>query len=114
MIEKSKAFIIRRKIYRDTSLILKVYTDNFGKVEGIVKGIRKIEDYGRYDGLIEFLSNYETIFYRRRSGRALFVQFHLLNSYGEVFENYYRFVLCCSALEFLDYIMQPYEKNIEV
>ncbi|OQX83394.1 MAG: hypothetical protein B6D53_02575, partial [Candidatus Omnitrophica bacterium 4484_49] len=45
MIEKTQGYIIARKIYRDTSLLLKIYTREFGKIEGIVKGVRKIDDY---------------------------------------------------------------------
>lgn len=114
MIVKSDGFIIGRKIYRDSSLLLKFYSYDFGKVEGIVKGIRKIEDYGRYDGLITLFSNYEAVFYRRESNFALFTQFYLLNSYWKIVEDYKTFTLACLGLELLDYIMQPYETNIKV
>jgi DNA repair protein RecO (recombination protein O) len=114
MIEKTKAFIINRKIYRDTSLLLTLYSYDFGKVEGIVKGVRKIEDYGRYDGILDLFSNYEVVFYPRKSSFALFVQFYLLESYWETIRNYNKFSILAAAVELLDHIMQPYQANREV
>ncbi len=107
MIEKTCGFIISRRLYRDTSLILKIYTRDFGKIEGIVKGVRKIEDYGRYDGLLNLFCEYEVIFYRRRSELKLFVQFYLLNSWWELTQDYNTFCIASSGFEFLNYIMPP-------
>ena len=107
MIEKTCGFIISRKFYRDTSLILKIYTRDFGKIEGIAKGVRKIEDYGRYDGLLNLFCEYEVIFYRRRSDLKLFVQFYLLNSWWELTRDYNTFCIASSGFEFLNYIMPP-------
>ncbi|MDP8216940.1 MAG: DNA repair protein RecO [Candidatus Kaelpia imicola] len=114
MIEKTKAFIINRRVYRDTSLLLTLYSYDFGKIEGIVKGVRKIEDYGRYDGVLDLFSNYEVVFYPRKSKFALFVQFYLLNSYWESIRDYSKFSTLCSAIELLNYVMQPYEDNKDV
>ena len=110
MIEKTQGYIISRKIYRDTSLLLKIYTREFGKIEGIVKGVRKIDDYGRYDGLLDLFSEYEVVFYRRRrSELKLFVQFYLLNSCWDFTRDYKIFCVLSSGFEFLDFIM-PWEQ----
>jgi DNA repair protein RecO (recombination protein O) len=114
MLEKSEGFIIRRRHYRDTSLLITVYTKDFGKVNGIVKGVRKIEDFGRYDGLINLFSNYEVVFYRRRSELALFVQFYLIRSYWKLLENHRNYLQACLGFELLDFIMPPYDVNKEV
>ncbi len=114
MIEKSRGFIIKRRVYRDTSLILTLYSYDFGKIEGIVKGVRRIEDYGRYDGAIDLFSNYEVVFYPKRSNFALFVQFYLLKSSWQIIQDYERFSSVCSGIELLDYIMQPNEVNVDV
>ncbi len=114
MIEKTRGFIIRRKVYRDTSLLLTIYTSDFGKIEGLVKGVRKIEDYGRYDGVVDLFSNYEVILYPRRTGLSLFVQFYLLDSYWDIIRDYSKFNIICSGIELLNYIMQPFDTNIKV
>ncbi len=114
MIEKTKAFIISRRIYRDTSLLLTLYSHDFGKIEGIVKGVRKIEDYGRYDGSLDLFSNYEVVFYPRKSKFALFVQFYLLESYWESIRDYSKFSTLCAAIELLNHIMQPYQINRDI
>ncbi len=114
MIEKTRGFIIKRKVYRDTSLLLTVYTCDFGKIEGIVKGVRRMEDYGRYDGIIDLFSNYEVVFYPRKSSLALFVQFYLMESYWDIINEYPNFSMVCSGIELLDYITQPYEANLQV
>ena len=114
MIEKTRGFIIKRKVYRDTSLLLTVYTRDFGKIEGIVKGARRMEDYGRYDGIIDLFSNYEIVFYPRKSSLALFVQFYLMESYWDIIKEYPDFSMVCSGIELLDYITQPYEANFQI
>ena len=114
MIEKTKAFIINRRVYRDTSLLLTLYSYDFGKIEGIVKGVRKIQDYGRYDGILNLFSSYEVVFYPRKSKFSLFVQFYLLNSYWDSIRDYSKFSTLCSAIELLNHIMQPYEDNKDV
>ncbi|MDP8233669.1 MAG: DNA repair protein RecO [Candidatus Saelkia tenebricola] len=114
MIEKTKGFIIKRKVYRDTSLLLTVYSYDFGKIEGIVKGVRKIEDYGRYDGIIDLFSNYEVVFYPRKSKFALFVQFYLIESYWNIIKKYDNFSTVCSGIELLNYMTQPYENNTDI
>jgi DNA repair protein RecO (recombination protein O) len=114
MIEKTHGYIISRRIYRDTSLVLKIYTRDFGKLEGIVKGVRKIESYGRYDGLIDLFSEYEVVFYRRRSDLKLFVQFYLLNSYWELTQDYRAFYIANSGFELLDFVMPPEQPNKDV
>lgn len=114
MIAKSRGFVIKRDIFRDTSLLLKMYTLDFGKVEGIVKGVRTMQGYARYDGMIDLLSHYEVVFYPKQSRLALFVQFHLLDSYSQIFQDYSKFSLSCSGLQLLDYIMQPYQTNPDI
>ncbi|MDD5614121.1 MAG: DNA repair protein RecO [Candidatus Omnitrophica bacterium] len=114
MIEKTRGYITKRKIYRDTSLLLTIYSYDYGKIEGIAKGARKIDDYGRYDGILDLFSEYEVVFYPRRQRLALFVQFYQLDSFWEHIRDYEKFVTICTAMELLNYIAQPYEQNHQI
>jgi recombinational DNA repair protein (RecF pathway) len=40
MIPKTEALVLNRRAFRETSLIAEFYTRDFGKMSGLLKGIR--------------------------------------------------------------------------
>ena len=66
---KTQAFVLKTQDYRDTSLLVSLYTKDFGKIRGIVKGIR--ENQARFGSTLEPFSLNEILFYRRRKGADL-------------------------------------------
>ena len=66
---KTQAFVLKTKPYRDTSLLAYFYTKDFGKINGIVKGIR--DTRARFGGMLEPFSLNEILFYRKRRGGDL-------------------------------------------
>lgn len=62
-IEKSEAIVLRTTKYRDTSKIVTLYTRRFGKVTGIVKGVRQARN--KYGSALEPLSHVSIVFYMR-------------------------------------------------
>ncbi len=64
-IEKSQAIVLKRRDFRETSLIVEFYTRDFGKLSGLLKGIRA--DPAKFASILEPFSYNEIIFYRKSS-----------------------------------------------
>ena len=65
MIQKTQAIVLRRQEFRNTSLIVTFCTDQFGKVQGIVKGIRA--ERSRFASQLDVCDLNEIVFYERRA-----------------------------------------------
>ena len=64
-IQKSEAIVLRSQDLRETSLIITFYTKDFGKIKGIVRGVRGPHaQYG--GGSLEIFAHDEIVFYERK------------------------------------------------
>ncbi len=84
---KTQAFVLKTRPYRDTSLLAYFYTKDYGKINGIVKGIR--DTRARFGGMLEPFSLNEILFYRKRRGGDLHLvtQSESLEHFPEVRED---------------------------
>ena len=64
-IHKTEAIVLRRMDFRETSLIVDLYTREFGKLSGILKGIRVEPD--KFASALEVSSHNDVIFYKKAS-----------------------------------------------
>ena len=64
MICSTPAFVLRTYDFRETSKIVNFYTRDFGKVKGILKGIRK--DSKKFGSTLPLLSLNHIVFYKKR------------------------------------------------
>ncbi len=62
-IQKTEAIVLRRTEFRETSLIATFYTPAFGKIKGIVKGIRSREN--KHEGTLDLGSVNWIVFYEK-------------------------------------------------
>lgn len=62
-IQKSEAIILKIREFRETSLIVSFFTKDFGKVSGIIKGIRNQPQ--RYGGMPKTFARNHIIFYEK-------------------------------------------------
>ncbi|MBL7070251.1 MAG: DNA repair protein RecO [Candidatus Omnitrophica bacterium] len=62
-IQKTEAIVMRKSEFRETSLIVNFYTRDFGKLSGLLKGIRK--EPVKFASNVEPFSFNEIIFYRK-------------------------------------------------
>lgn len=62
-IQKTEAIVLKRTEFRETSLIATFYTPAFGKIRGIVKGIRSREN--RHEGTLDLGSVNWIVFYEK-------------------------------------------------
>jgi len=65
-IQKSEAILLRKQDLRETSLILTFYTKDFGKVKGVMKGVRG--PHATHGGRFEIFAHDQIVFYDRKRG----------------------------------------------
>ena len=79
-IQKTEAMILKTMPFRSTSLIVTFFTRNFGKIRGIIKGVR--QEGEMRGGIFELFSRIEIIYYEKtRSDLHLVTESFLLDSY---------------------------------
>lgn len=111
---KTLAYVLGTQDYRDTSLLARLYTRDFGKVHGILKGVR--DSRGRYGSTLEPFSLNEILFYRRRRGGDLHQVTHaeLVEPYTSVREDLERMSFASYFAELVDRMVEPEEAAPEV
>jgi DNA repair protein RecO (recombination protein O) len=104
---KTQAYILKTQDYRDTSILGDFYTRDFGKIKGIVRGVRDAR--GRYGSTLEPFSLNEILFYKRRRGGDLHqvTQVELVSMFPEVREDMER-------LSYASYFIQLVNELVEV
>lgn len=108
-IQKSDAVLLRKKDFRETSLILTFFTRDFGKIYGILKGARGSRARSGTNPL--FFSLDQIVFYEKKKTDLFIISqhetqeifFNILKEWGRVSVAYY-------ILELTDVFTEPGEK----
>lgn len=66
-IQRSQGILLRRQALRETSLILTFYTRDFGKIKGIVRGVRGGRSNGQGSAAYEVFALDDLVFYERKA-----------------------------------------------
>src|SRR3989338_6082582 len=111
---KTLAFILKTQDYRDTSILGDFYTRDFGKIKGIVKGVRDAR--GRFGSTLEPFSLNEILFYRRRRGGDLHqvTQVDLVNLFPEVREDLERLSYASYFIQLVNELVEVEETNAKI
>lgn len=110
---KSQSIVLRRFDFRETSLIVRFLTREFGKISGILKGIRK--DPRKFASTVELFSHNEIVFYKsRNSSLHLVSQCDAGESFLSLRNNLGRIGVASFMMELVDAVMPDEDKNIEV
>lgn len=112
-IHKTEAIILGKRPFRETSLIANFYTREFGKLSGLLKGIR-VEPL-KFASTVEPFSHNEIIFYRRRSSALHLVsQCDCRDNFNSLRQDMNKIGAASVMMELLDMLMQPEDKNEEI
>lgn len=112
-IDRSQAIVLNKRDLRETSLIVDFYTREFGKVCGILKGIRT--DPKKFASNLEFFSLNEIIFYRKtHSHLHLVSQADKLDNFTRIRSNIERANTAAFMMEMVASVMQLEDKNEEI
>ena len=112
-IDRALGIVLIKRDLRETSLIVDFYTREFGKICGILKGIRT--DPKKFASNLEPFSLNEIIFYRKTHSKYHLVsQADKTDNFTPVRQNIERTTTAGFMLEMLSSIMQAEDKNEEV
>lgn len=108
-IHTADAIILRQYPYRETSVLVTCLTDRFGKLKGLVKGLRD-QQRPRYRSAMEPLTLNRILFYDTRSSSVHLVsQCELLGGYGELTRDLDVMRLAASCAELADVVLEVEE-----
>ncbi len=111
---KTLAFVLKTQDYRDTSLLGSFYTREYGKIRGIVKGIR--DSRARFGSTLEPFSLNEILFYRRKRGGDLHLvtQIDLLDLFTNVRQDLERLSYASYYTDLLNELVESEDANPQI
>ncbi|MDD4953876.1 MAG: DNA repair protein RecO [Candidatus Omnitrophica bacterium] len=112
-IHRTEAIVLSRRNFRETSLIADFYTRDFGKVSGLLKGLRG--EPGKFASSLDLFSRNEIIFYRKRnSSLHLVSQCDLRDNFDLLRRQIFKVGIVSYMMELLAVLMPQEDKNEEV
>jgi len=112
-IHKSEAIVLRKRDFRETSIIVDFYTRDFGKIGGLLKGIKT--EPAKFASTLEPFSHNEIIFYTgRTSSLHLVSQCDLVDGFNNIRQSVLKVGLASFMMELLDAVMPLEDKNEEI
>lgn len=112
-IHQTPAIVLKKFDFRETSLIVHFYTRDFGKLSGILKGIRK--EPAKFASTVELFSYNDIVFYKsRNSSLHLVSQCDLKDNYTLVRQNMFKIGAASLIIELIDILMHEEDKNEEI
>lgn len=112
-IDRTEAIVLSRRDFRETSLIVNFFTREFGRLSGILKGIRL--EPAKFASNLELFSLNEIIFYRKRNSELHLVsQCDAKNSFGKIRLNIEKITLASMIIELIQALLPAEDKNEEV
>ena len=113
MIPKTEGFVLKTFDYRETSKIARFFTKDYGKISGVLKGIRK--DPRKFGSNLDQFSLNDIVYYRySRSDLHLISHCDLKEYYFPIRKDYNRNMAAHYALELTDTIIPPEEPNQKI
>ncbi len=110
---KTDAIILNRRDFRETSVIADFYTRDFGKLSGLLKGVR--DEPRKFASNLEPFSHNEIIFYKKtNSSLHLVSQCDIKNNFNNIRTNIAKIGVGSFIMELLGAIMPQEDKNEEV
>ncbi|MDP1853173.1 MAG: DNA repair protein RecO [Candidatus Omnitrophota bacterium] len=109
---KTEAIVIRTFDFRETSIIAEFFTRDFGRLKGILKGIRK--DRKKFASTLEPFSLNEIIFYQSRNSELHLVSgCDLEDGFLNVRSDLKKIHLASFLMELVSALFAPEDKNEE-
>ena len=112
-IRKTNAIIIRTIPFRSTSLIVTFFTKDFGKIKGIVKGVRQERE--REGAVYELFTQLEIIYYEKlRSDLHLISEAFILDSYESLRSRLENISYASYFAELIDQLTEVHDPHEEL
>lgn len=112
-IQTTEAFVLNRKDFRETSVLAIFYSKDFGKIRGILKGIRA--EKSRYGSLAELFGLNKIVFYEKtKSEFNNITQCDLIDGFFGIRKDLSALAHATYLVELVDAMTEPNEKNAEI
>jgi len=112
-IQKTEAILLKKKDFRETSLILTFFTKDFGKIDGIIKGARGARPRGDANPI--FFSLDQIVFYEKKArGISIISQCETQEVFLNILKEWSRASSAYYMLELTDVFTEPEAKSEEV
>jgi len=112
-IDRARGILLSKRDLRETSIIADFYTKEFGKISGVLKGIRTEPE--KFASNLELFSLNEIIFYRKtNSSLHLVSQADKLDNFTRIRQSIDRTSAAGFMAELINSIMQPEDENEEI
>ncbi len=112
-VQRTEALVLKKRDFRETSIIATFFTRDYGKVTGVLKGIRK--EPAKFASTLEPFSHNEIFFYpSRTSSLHLVSQCELKNDFTPLRRDISRVCAGSMVVELIDAVMPPEDRNEEV
>ncbi|MEA3560397.1 MAG: DNA repair protein RecO [Candidatus Omnitrophota bacterium] len=112
-IRKTEAIVLRSRDFRETSLIVSFYTRDFGKINGLVKGIRTRNK--KYTSYLQPFTYNEIVFYDKVHGGLCTVsQCDLKDFFPVIREDLQKTAYASYLLELVNETSPEQDKNIDL
>lgn len=112
-IQTTEAIVLNRRDLRETSIISAFYSKDFGKIKGILKGMRG--DRSKYGSQAELFSLNKIVFYERSgSDFQNITQCDLLDGFFGIRKDLNAIAYASYLSELVDELTEPAEKNEEI
>src|SRR5208283_3097499 len=113
MIVKTEGLVLKSFDFRETSRIATFFTRDFGKVKGVLKGIRR--DPKKFGSSVDKFSLNDIVYYQyRNSDIHLVSHCDMKDFYSGLRHNLERMTAASYASELIDTLMPSEEQNLEI
>lgn len=112
-IHTTEAIILRKQDIRETSLQVVFYTRDFGKIRGLIKGVRGPRGPLGYQAQV-FTLNKIVFYSSKRTGMHTVSQCDLLDFFGTIREDILKTGYACYFVELVNALTEEKDKNEEI
>jgi DNA repair protein RecO (recombination protein O) len=106
---KTEAVVLRARDLGETSKLLTLFTDGFGKIAAVAKGARRPKS--RFGASLDLFAHSSVVFYKRRSGDLhLMSESSLIRAFYGLGEDVRRLGFASAAVELVDRMVMRGEK----
>jgi len=109
-LKKSKAFVLKKFKYGESSIIATLFSYEDGKFSAIIKGVRKLNS--KYSGVFETLNNIAILYNKKENRDLQFISSaECINSYNGIKENLDKLNISYRICETINNAHYYYENN---
>jgi DNA repair protein RecO (recombination protein O) len=109
----AEGIILRKYYLRETSYILVIFTREFGKIRGVIKGVRN--PYPQFAGNFESLTRAQVLFYKKKKRPLdLITQCEALEYFVPARKDIERLTYASYFIELVDTVTTDHDENAEL